>query len=372
MPDLNMEPFQIRTDLALEAHEMAVEEQREKAGEESSSAVTDVVVKEETVEGVKITTVEIGEEGAKRLNKRAGHYLTFEAQGIRKKDTALQDNIERIFAKEFAAFLRNKGIKDSDTCLVVGLGNWNVTPDALGPLAVEELLVTRHLFQLAPEEIEEGYRPVSALTPGVMGTTGIETSDIVFGVIEKTKPDFVVVIDALASRSIERVNTTIQVADTGIHPGSGVGNNRKAMNEETLGIPVIAIGIPTVVDAVTITSDAIDYVMKHLGKEMREGNKPSKRLAPAGMMFGEKRQLSDEDLPDEKGRQAIMGMVGGLEGNEKRQLIQEVLAPLGHNLMVTPKEIDVFIEDMAHVVAGGLNAALHGQVDQKNVGAYTH
>lgn len=227
------------------------------------------------MEGVKITTVEIGEEGAKRLNKRAGHYLTFEAQGIRKRHGPPRQHRTHL-CKRVCCFLRNKGIKDSDTCLVVGLGNWNVTPDALGPLAVEELLVTRHLFQLAPEEIEEGYRPVSALTPGVMGTTGIETSDIVFGVIEKTKPDFVVVIDALASRSIERVNTTIQVADTGIHPGSGVGNNRKAMNEETLGIPVIAIGIPTVVDAVTITSDAIDYVMKHLGKEMREGNKPSK------------------------------------------------------------------------------------------------
>lgn len=143
------------------------------------------------------------------------------------------------------------------------------------------------------------------------------------------------------------------------------------MNKETLGVPVIAIGIPTVVDAVTITSDAIDFVLKHLGKEMREGDKPSRRLAPAGMTFGEKRTLTEEDLPDKSGRKAILGMVGGLEDNEKRQLIQEVLAPLGHNLMVTPKEIDVFIEDMAHVVAGGLNAALHNKVDQSNVGAYT-
>lgn len=365
-----MEPFQIRTDLALEAHEMVVEQQQKQKQKEPSH-VGDVVVEEQTVDGVKVTKVIIGEDGAKRLQKQAGNYLTFEAQGIRRKDTDLQADMERVFASEFSSFLIRSGVKKNDTCLVVGLGNWNVTPDALGPLAVEELLITRHLFDLAPEEVQDGYRSVSAVTPGVMGVTGIETSDVVFGVIEKIKPDFVIVIDALASRSIERVNTTIQIADTGIHPGSGVGNNRKAMNQETLGIPVIAIGIPTVVDAVTITSDAIDFVLKHLGKEMREGDKPSRRLAPAGMTFGEKRKLSEEDLPDESGREAIMGMVGGLGEAEKRQLIQEVLAPLGHNLMVTPKEIDVFIEDMAHVIAGGLNAALHGRVDQDNVGAYT-
>ncbi|MBM7838074.1 spore protease [Alkalihalobacillus xiaoxiensis] len=370
MGQLNMEPFQVRTDLALEAHEMVVEKQREENQDEPSK-VSDVVVESETIRNVKVTKVEIGEEGAERIQKRAGQYLTFEAQGIRQKDTDLQADLEHVFASEFSAFLERSGIKKTDTCLVVGLGNWNVTPDALGPLTVEELLVTKHLFALAPEEVEDGYRSVSALTPGVMGVTGIETSDVVFGVIEKTKPDFVIVIDALASRSIERVNTTIQIADTGIHPGSGVGNNRKAMNKETLGVPVIAIGIPTVVDAVTITSDAIDFVLKHLGKEMREGDKPSRRLAPAGMTFGEKRTLTEEDLPDKSGRKAILGMVGGLEDNEKRQLIQEVLAPLGHNLMVTPKEIDVFIEDMAHVVAGGLNAALHNKVDQSNVGAYT-
>ncbi|UTR07918.1 GPR endopeptidase [Alkalihalobacillus sp. LMS6] len=370
MGKLNMEPFVIRTDLALEAHEMVVEEQEQQHVKEPTK-VDDVLVVEETVSNVKVTKVKIGKEGAERLGKKAGNYLTFEAQGIRQKDTDLQADLERVFAKEFSAFLKRSNINEDATCLIVGLGNWNVTPDALGPLTVEEILVTKHLFKLAPEEIQDGYRSVSAITPGVMGVTGIETSDVVFGVVEKTKPDFLIVIDALASRSIERVNTTIQIADTGIHPGSGVGNNRKAMNEETLGIPVIAIGIPTVVDAVTITSDAIDFVLKHMGKEMREGDKPSKRLAPAGMTFGERQELTEKDLPDEAGRKAILGMVGGLEMEEKRSLIQEVLAPLGHNLMVTPKEIDVFIEDMAHVIAGGLNAALHGRVNQENVGAYT-
>lgn len=368
--ELNLDQYNVRTDLAIEAHQIAQEEETKRSSKPSK--IEGVIVKEKTISDVTVTTVEITSEGAKRLGKKPGRYLTFESQGIRKKDSELQDKVEEVFANEFYQFLQQLGINEKDSCLVVGLGNWNVTPDALGPIAVENLLVTKHLFTLAPEQVQDGFRPVSALAPGVMGLTGIETSDIIHGVIEKTKPDFVIAIDALASRSIDRVNTTIQISDTGIHPGSGVGNKRKELSSETLGIPVIAIGIPTVVDAVTITSDTIDYVLKHFGKEMREGNRPSRALAPAGMTFGEKRKLTDEDLPDEANRKTILGMIGNLEEAEKRQLIQEVLSPLGHNLMVTPKEVDEFIDDMANVIASGLNAALHGDVNQDNVGAYTH
>lgn len=228
------------------------------------------------------------------------------------------------------------------------------------------------MFQLQPESVEEGFRPVSAIRPGVMGITGIETSDVIYGIIEKTNPDFVIAIDALAARSIERVNSTIQISDTGIHPGSGVGNKRKELSKDTLGIPVIAIGVPTVVDAVSITSDTIDFILKHFGREMKEGNKPSRSLLPAGFSFGEKKKLTEEDMPDEKSRNMFLGAVGTLEEEEKRRLIYEVLSPLGHNLMVTPKEVDTFIEDMANVIASGLNAALHHQIDQDNTGAYTH
>jgi len=168
------------------------------------------------------------------------------------------------------------------------------------------------------------------------------------------------------------VNTTIQISNTGIHPGSGVGNKRKELSEDILGVPVIAIGVPTVVDAVSITSDTIDYLLKHFGRESKESNQPKRALAPAGMTFGEKRILKEEDLPDEKERGLYLGIVGNLEEQEKRQLIQEVLSPLGHNLMVTPKEVDEFIEDMANLLAQGLNTALHTQVNQDNVGDYTH
>ncbi|MEC2070410.1 GPR endopeptidase [Alkalihalophilus marmarensis] len=374
MPEeLNLEQYQIRTDLAVEAHQLAVEEQERKApGEQEAQNVSGVQIEEEVIDDVKVIKVIIDEVGAKRLGKKQGSYLTFESQGIRKKDTDIQEKMERVFASQFHQFMTDIGIKEEDTCLVVGLGNWNVTPDALGPIAVENLLITRHLFELAPENVQGGYRSVSAVTPGVMGLTGIETSDVIFGIIEKTKPDFVIAIDALASRSIERVNATIQVSDTGIHPGSGVGNKRKELSKDTLGIPVIAVGIPTVVDAVSITSDTIDYVLKHFGREMKEGNAPSRSLAPAGMTFGEKRVLTDEDLPNDEKKQTILGMVGTLPEQEKRQLIREVLSPLGHNLMVTPKEVDVFIDDMANVIAQGLNAALHKKVNQDNVGSYTH
>ncbi|RBW70489.1 GPR endopeptidase [Bacillus taeanensis] len=363
---LDLSKYQVRTDLAVEAREMAAEKQK------SREEIEGVIVKERTKDGIKLTAVEISEKGAEMIGKKPGRYLTLEVQGIRQQDTALQEKVESVFAEEFSSFLSQLNISKDASCLIVGLGNWNVTPDALGPIVVENVIVTKHLFELAPENVEEGFRSVSAIAPGVMGITGIETSDIIHGVVQKTNPDFIIAIDALASRSIERVNSTIQISDTGIHPGSGVGNKRKELSYNSLGIPVIAIGIPTVLDAVTIASDSIDLVLKHFGRELKEKDKPSRALVPSGMTFGEKRTLTEEDLPDEPERQRFLGIVGGLEEEEKRRLMHEVLAPLGHNLMVTPKEVDVFIEDMANVLAGGLNAALHQQIDQGNTGAYTH
>lgn len=366
MSELDLSQYSVRTDLAVEAKEML--EEREQTKEE----ITGVIVKEREADGVSISHVHIKESASERIGKKPGNYLTLQVQGIREQDTELQVKVEKVFANEFSAFLKNLGITEDQTCLVVGLGNWNVTPDALGPMVVENLVVTKHLFELQPESVQDGYRPVCALSPGVMGITGIETSDIISGVIDKVKPDFVIAIDALAARSIERVNTTIQITDNGIHPGSGIGNKRKELSKETLGIPVIAIGVPTVVDAVAITSDTIDFILKHFGREIKEGDKPAKALIPSGMAFGEKKKYTDEDMPSEKERMAFMGIVGTLEENEKRKLIHEVLSPLGHNLMVTPKEVDTFIEDMANIIAGGMNAALHSKINQDNIGSYTH
>ncbi len=372
LEQLDLSKYAIRTDLAIEAREIAIADQQKHVhDQEDLSQIEGVIIKEKEEEDIKISFVEVTKEGAAAIGKKEGRYLTMEAVGIRQQDTVMQQKVAKIFAEEFSQFLKQLGIRDDASCLVVGLGNWNVTPDALGPQVCENLLVTRHLYQLQPESVEEGYRPVSAIAPGVMGLTGIETSDIIFGIVEKTKPDFVIAIDALASRSIERVNSTIQISDTGIHPGSGVGNKRKEISKETLGIPVVAIGVPTVVDAVSITSDTIDFILKHFGKELKEGDRPSRALAPAGMTFGKRKKLTEEDLPEEEHRKTFLGMIGTLPEDEKRKLIYEVLSPIGHNLMVTPKEVDVFIEDMANLIANGLNAALHRNVKQENAGFYT-
>ena len=372
LEQLDLSKYAIRTDLAIEAREIAIADQQKHVhDQEDLSQIEGVIIKEKEEEDIKISFVEVTKEGAAAIGKKEGRYLTLEAIGIRQQDTVMQQKVAKIFAGEFSQFLKQLGIKEDASCLVVGLGNWNVTPDALGPQVCENLLVTRHLYQLQPESVEEGYRPVSAIAPGVMGLTGIETSDIIFGIVEKTKPDFVIAIDALASRSIERVNSTIQISDTGIHPGSGVGNKRKEISKETLGIPVVAIGVPTVVDAVSITSDTIDFILKHFGKELKEGDRPSRALAPAGMTFGKRKKLTEEDLPEEEHRKTFLGMIGTLPEDEKRKLIYEVLSPIGHNLMVTPKEVDVFIEDMANLIANGLNAALHSNVKQENAGFYT-
>jgi spore protease len=363
--NLDLSRFEIRTDLAIEASALVTER-------DNNSNVNGVVVSETEENNIKVTSVVVDATGEKVIGKKPGMYITIEVQSIRDGDTEAQIKAEKVFTDQLLKMLDKLNIKKGESCLIVGLGNWNVTPDAIGPNVVENVMVTHHLFRLQPESVEQGYRPVSAISPGVMGTTGIETSDIIKGVVEKSKPDFVIVVDALAARSIERVNTTIQLTDTGIHPGSGVGNKRKEISRETLGVPVIAIGIPTVVDAVSITSDTIDFILRHFGKELKESKKPGKALLPAGMSFGKKAVLKEEDKPDAEGRKLFLGIVGTLSDEEKRKLIQEVLSPLGHNLMVTPKEIDSLMEDMSNLIANGLNAALHEKVNQQNTGFYTH
>ncbi|MEN1969344.1 GPR endopeptidase [Lentibacillus sp. N15] len=363
--DENNTDFQVRTDLAVEAKDMYVQKEQKQ-----DQQIKGVTIKDYEVNDVSISQVEIDEEGAKLLGKKAGTYITIYADGVKKQDTKKQEDAAKILAKELERLMEKNDIPVDATGLIVGLGNWNVTPDALGPMAIEKVMVTSHLFKLQHETVADGYRSVAAVTPGVMGVTGIETSDIIFGIIEKFQPDFVIAVDALASRSIERINETIQLSDSGIHPGSGVGNKRKELSQDTLGIPVIAIGVPTVVDAVTITSDTIDLILKHFGREWNEKDRPSKSLAPAGLNFGAKK-FTEDDLPDEEKRKTFLGIVGTLSDEDKKALIKEVLTPVGYNYMVTPKEVDGFMIDMSHVIANGVNAALHEKVDVDNFASYS-
>lgn len=361
----NEDVNQVRTDLAVEAKDMYVENE-----DKEESSIKGVYIKDCIDKDIKITYVDIDENGAETLGKKAGSYITIYADGVKKQDTKSQENATKVLATEIERMLSVNNIDKDAVGLMVGLGNWNVTPDALGPMTVEKIQVTSHLFNLNYETVTKGYRSVAAVTPGVMGVTGIETSNIIHGITEKFKPDFIIAIDALASRSIERVNETIQLSDSGIHPGSGVGNKRKELSKETLGIPVLAIGVPTVVDAVTITSDTIDFLLKHFGREWKEKNRPSKSLTPGSFSFG-KKSFTEEDMPDEEKRKAFLGMVGTLSEEEKKELINDVLSPIGQNMMVTPKEVDGFMIDMSHVLANGINAALHENITIENSGFYS-
>jgi spore protease len=334
MSDLDLQQFNVATDLALEAKELAESPK--------GSPIPGISSEVEKGEGITVTLLHVqNEQGEQAIGKMKGRYVTIEVPGLRGGDTVLQDKVATAFAKHFESFLKDLNIAPMARVLIVGLGNVNVTPDALGPLVVENVMVTRHFFELMPDQVAPGYRPVSAVAPGVLGTTGIESSDIIQGITEKSSPDLIIAIDALASRSLERVNTTIQIADTGIHPGSGIGNKRKGLTKEQLGVPCIAIGVPTVVYASTIVSNAFELMKAHLERQNGDTNQ-------------------------------ILGLLNGMDENERLGLVREVLTPVGHDLLVTPKEVDEFIEDIANIIASGLNAALHEAVDSSNVAAYTH
>lgn len=252
-----------RTDLAIEAHELYTQT-------ENNNRVPGVKIDIEQMGEITISRVRVlNKDGEKAINKPAGNYITVEIPELIHRTQHLYEKTIEAVTGELSKLLK---IKHGDLVLVVGLGNRNITADALGPMVVSQLLVTRHLFELMPEELEDGIRPVCALSPGVLGVTGIETGEILKGVAQRVKPNLLIVIDALASRRLERVSTTIQLSDTGLSPGSGIGNTRMAINEESLGIPVIAIGVPTVVDAATMANDTIDLVIDRLLSQAGENS----------------------------------------------------------------------------------------------------
>lgn len=304
-------------------------------------------------DNITITDITILEEASIKINKKAGNYITIEFDDV--TDYNNKEKVKEIFSIHLKKLLNKINIKKNDSCLIVGLGNDKSTPDSLGPNSINNILVTNHLFEIG--EIEKGFRKVSAIAPGVMGQTGIETSKIVLSLIKTLKPDFVLVIDALVSQSLERVNKTIQMTDTGIHPGSGVGNSRKEISKEVVDIPVIAIGIPTVVDAVTIVSDTINYMYKHYSYSKQNVGNPMNKL-----FFNTPNYLKKDIKVDKYDKEKLFGIVGSLTDNEIKQLIFEVLTPIGYNLMVTVKEVDFIMEKLTDIIGNGINMALHDKV----------
>ncbi len=308
------------------------------------------------IDDIKITNITLNEDDAKKINKKKGHYTTIEFEDV--TDTTNKEKVQKIFAEELKKLLQIENIKENDLCLVIGLGNEKSTPDSLGPLVVSKTLVTNHIYLFST--LDKDLRRVCAISPGVMGETGIETSDLLNSIVKTIKPNFVITIDALAASSVERVNKTIQMTDAGINPGSGVGNKRKEISKEILGIPTIAIGIPTVVDAASIVSDTINYLYEHFAYQTANINNPATKLT-ANVNY---LKLSQKFKINPKDKQKILGMVGTLSEEETKALIYEILNPIGYNLMVTPKEEDFVIEKLSEVISCGLNIALHKKLSE--------
>lgn len=315
-----MSRFQMRTDLALETREKFQEDNVEIKG---------VIINENYIEKSEIQITEViieTENASKAMGKPKGTYITLEAPNMMEPDEGYHREISDELAVQIQKLLNNQGKERS--VLVVGLGNRQVTPDALGPYVVDNLLITRHVvkeygkYALGKEEINT----ISSIVPGVMAQTGMEPVEVIHGIIKETSPDVIIVIDALAARNTRRLNRTIQITDAGINPGSGVGNHRTGINQESVGIPVIAIGIPTVVDAATIVQDTMKNLVDAL-EEIQGGEK----LGKAYDSFNE---------------------------FEKYQLIQEVISPHLNGMFVTPKDIDETIKRLSYTISEGLNIAL--------------
>ena len=309
--------YNFRTDMAVERNEI-YKKQNCLAEEIDGIENANKIIKDIEISKVKITN----ENGANALGKPVGNYITLDVKEIKNADEERIEEIAEIMADE----LRNvigEHVSDTDDILVVGLGNRYVTPDALGPKVVPEIEVTRHILEYMPKIMPEDTRPVSAISPGVLGITGIETMKILKGIVQNIKPKMLIVIDALATRKLERISSSIQIADTGIVPGAGVNNARKEISINTLGIPVIAIGIPTVVDLATITNDCINIFIENL----------------------QQKAMSNSTLNE-------------LKEKDNYEEIKEALIPKDYNMIVTPKEIDKLIDNMSEIVARGINKSM--------------
>ena len=314
--------FEVRTDLAVEENERIA-----KAKEEAKGIT--VTEKDYEEEQIHITIVRITtENGAKQMGKPKGTYITLEAAEMIEDD----EDYHREISKRLAEILKELiPVDDRGTSiLVAGLGNRLVTPDALGPQVADNLYITRHIIKEFGRRAYENeqVQPISAIVPGVMAQTGMESQEIIAGIIREVKPDYLIVVDALAARSVRRLGRTIQITDTGIYPGSGVGNHRYSITKETTGIPVIAIGIPTVVEAATIVYDSMSALI--------------------------------EELAHAESLQPLKKSWGKLTEAEHRNLIRELLSPQLNHMFVTPKDIDAEIKRMSYTISEAINQAFCG------------
>ncbi len=342
---IDLKNYSVRTDIIIDT----IDTSKENIGiMHKTSKYGDIVVDD----------VIIDEKGEAISNKSKGIYKTITFKDVTDKDNFKK--VESVFIDCFKDLMKRLQIKDDATCLIIGLGNEKSTPDSLGPKVVDNILVTKYLFDLG--EVEEGYRNTSSFKPSVTGVTGIETKKLIEGIVNVTKPDFLIIIDALASSSIDRVNKTIQMTDAGILPGSGVGNSREGINKDTFSIPVIAIGVPTIVDAVTIVSDTFKYMLKQFSYKL--DNLDNNKLKFVDEMHQNYLETKDELTSEEK--EKLLGIVGSLDEYSMKKLLLEVLSPIDYNLMVTPKEIDFVIDKISLLIGNTINKVLHKSYNTTN------
>lgn len=307
-----MGKFEIRTDLAVEANEEV---------KKSDTKLKGIIVKEDYNKelGVLVTRLTVTNKmGEKAINKPIGNYITIESQKLACYDDDYHNQIAEIIAKNILDLMKEHLNNKNSSILVVGLGNRDITPDSLGPDVVDNIFIDRHYN-------EKGDIVLSGMVPGVMAQTGMETAEIIKGIVNETNPDVVIAIDALAARNTRRLNTTVQLSDKGIHPGSGVGNHRTGITEETIGVPVIAIGVPTVIDAPTIVNDTMENLIRALG-------------------------TSDEFKGLEK-------TFSQFSANDKYKLIKEVINPEMADMYVTPKDVDATIKRIGYTLSDAINIA---------------
>lgn len=343
MREIDLSKYQIRTDL-----------------------VADLVEKNSNLEekythkNCTVSKIKLDEENAKKLGKNKGNFTTLYFEDI--TDSTNYQNVLEVLIKELNDILEKTKITKENSCMIIGLGNEKSTADELGVQTAKKVTITKHIYDLTGT-LEDGYRITSLLIPGVMGTTGIETSDIISSVVNTVKPDFLIVIDALASDSVDRLLKTIQITNAGINPGSGIGNNRKEISQNIFKIPVIAIGVPTVVDATTIVSDTLKFMKKHFSYTIKNQNNIKDKLIPNSKI----NYLKDNNYSLSKEEETyFLGALGNLSNTEKKLLINDVLTPIGYNLIVTPKEIDYLVETLIKLISTAINNVLHN-ISTKNI-----
>lgn len=324
MNNIDLSKYHLRTDLIIENN--------------------DITHEKETINGIEITS-----------SQKDGNYVTISFEDITNYES--REKVGKVLEDILKKIIKDNNINEDDECLIIGLGNIKSTPDSLGVKVINDILITKHLFKYG--NVKEGIRKVSSFTPGVMANTGLESSNIIKAIINEEKPKFIIVIDALASLSIDRINKTIQITDTGIHPGSGIGNNRKEISKNTIGIPVIAIGVPTVVSSTTIVYDTIEYLFKHISY-IKENESINKLTFTKSKNY--KNKIKDKKLTTEE-QNTLLGLFGTLNNNEKRLLINEVLTDIDLDLIVTPSEIDFLIDKLSNLIASSINNALHKEIN---------